>query len=167
MDHSTLWLTGYWTAQAIVKVIGQLKMHVNKYIFCNGFIHLNGSLDNLKKSHEVSALNVDSFWAKLGLKSDWDDNFADNFSTSHFPKSMCRASQKECSIRRGKSFTQVSSILLRFQEKYSCSEKTEVSLVVLHIINLHSSIYWLDISSQCLCFTLENWNIHKFASLSC
>ena len=34
-------------------------------------------------------------------------------------------------------------ILISFQEKYLCSLKIEVSPVVLHIITLHSSNYWL------------------------
>ena len=42
-------------------------------------------------------------------------------------------------------------------DNYLCSKKTEVSLVVLHIITFHSSNYGLS-----LYFALELWNNDKF-----
>ena len=54
-------------------------------------------------------------------------------------------------------------ILISFQEKYLCSLKIEVSPVVLHIITLHSSNYWLRYLWSI--FMLDNIKININANL--
>ena len=66
-------------------------------------------------------------------------------------------------LRLGKTAHISYLIFCSFQEKYLCSLKSEVSPVVLHIITLHSSNYWLRYLWSI--FMLDNIKININANL--
>ena len=80
--------------------------------------------------------------------------------------SICRNVEdvsKRTSELKWRTFHASSSILFSSKDRYLCSHKTEVRLVVLHIISFNSSNFGRDFYCQSLHLRIEKWNINELA----